>query len=240
MNRLFSPSVRKLFFASFLTLWVWGCESTLSPETIPSGILFQTLEKGRFSIWDVQRITYSELLSNDTARFELMEVVTDSFVDLAGNTAWRLERFIRPAGSRAAWQFDSLWVARREEARLVRVENNQPVIALVFPVRQGKSWDANALNTLNAETRQYARPGERFEVNGQVYNGTVRVNGRQEANLLSRTDRWEVYAEGAGLIYRYRQEVLYINDFTNPFYGTDSIIGGFFIEQKLLQTGVAP
>lgn len=204
MRELF---VIALFVAASLSLW--SCESeTIPPQTSRLGLNYFPLEVGRYAIYQVENIEYSISAEADTQRYQLREVVADSFPGQGGEVVYRLERFLRDSDTES-WDLDSVWTARKSNQRVVVVENNIPLIKIVFPLVLGLRWDANALNS-REETRYELRNTSQTlldEIDSPLDSAlqddvlTV-IQAESQDTIISRVQASETYVENLGLFYK--------------------------------------
>ncbi len=231
---------KHLYFSLALLFFVLLASCTrdeVSP--ILFGTTYYPITPGHYVIYKVKRITYNELADNELEEFERKEVIVGPFTDASGREVHRLELFAR-ADASEPWRMDSVWTVRKEPARLVRVENNEPFVRLVFPAHDGATWNGNALNDFPAETFRAEVPDAPFSLAAGSFSRPIRVVQRQDSSIVNRDVRFEVYAEGVGMVYRKIEVYQYVNNFLSPFYGLDSITGGLFVEQTALSWGVEP
>jgi hypothetical protein len=194
----------KYFFMGFAMLALWGCSSeTLSPDIANLGATYFPLDTGSYRIYDVERIEYVFSGDNDTSRFFMKEVVADTFASLAGETAFRIERFVSES-LKGDYQLDSVWVAYNNLSQAVLIENNIPFIKLVFPVREGLKWDGNSLNAMEEDTYEMIELNRPFALSDTLnFDKTLQVVQEVDDDHLIRSEnRFEIYAENIGLIYK--------------------------------------
>ena len=225
-----------LIFISFLGFI--SCNETLEPTNAScSGTGFYPLSIGYFIIYNVEEIEHSELGEDDTINYQVKEVLVDTFSDLANQQAYRVERFKR-ADETANWALDSIWTVRDEGQRLVKIENNTPFVKLVCPLAEELSWDGNMLNGLEEQAYVVQDLQQTFTTTNGLFDNSVTIVQKADTNsILNRDFRVEVFAKDVGLIYKKLEFFRYCDDSNDPCFGQDSVIGGRFYEQVLLETG---
>lgn len=232
MHKHYLPFLAILSFFTFIT-------SCSSDEIDP--ILFGTnhypVKKGQFVTYQVTRVLHNEIVEDDIEIFQRKEVVVDTFTDASNRIAYRIEQFTRKDASEP-WLIDSVWVLRKEPARLIKIENNEPFIKLVFPIENGITWNGNAVNDFLSEEYTAEVLSAPFRLNGESFSKAIQVIHSQDSSIVDRDVRTEVYAENIGMVYKKTEVFQYINNFTNPFYAQDSVIGGIFFEQIAIDWGV--
>ncbi len=227
-----------LTFFIILTLFVLiGACSNDEVNPVLLGTKHYPVEKGHFVTYQVKKILHGEIVEDEIEVFQRKEIVVDTFTDASNRTAYRIEQFKR-ADDSETWAIDSVWVVRKELTRLIKIENNEPFIKLVFPTENGTKWDGNAINGFPSEEYLAEVLSTPYQVNGNSFSNVIQITHNADSSIVDRDVRIEVYAENIGLVYKKTEVFQYINDFTNQFYATDSVIGGIFFEQKVIDWGI--
>lgn len=204
----------------FFLLWVVlaSCQSeVLPPQDLRLGLDFYPLETGRYAEYEVEVINYTVVNEPDTQRYLLREVVADSFPGQGGEVIFRLERFTRTANV-DQWSLDSVWTARSSSQRVVVVENNVPLVKLVFPFRAGLTWDANALNSREEDsyelvaTPQVLKDEIESPLDSSAFDNLLTVIQEQSQDtIITRVEASETYAQDLGLVYKKSLRLQYCN-----------------------------
>jgi hypothetical protein len=213
------PSLSSLFGLSWkillpgLGLALLSCQSReLSIDLSQRyGYDYFPLEKGRYSIYEgIDSVFSLSIPKLEVKHYQLMEVMADASLDLAGDTVYRLERFSRPDAA-SPWTLDSIWTARllrtpdaKAINRAVRTENNIAIIKLVFPLEENKSWNPLLLsgNDLSQEPSVYTMKAVTKAFRDYPQSMTVVQNQDTSANQVNQRKYLEVYAPQAGLVYK--------------------------------------
>jgi len=228
-----------LFLVScFLLMGIYACNETLDPvDTSCEGTGFYPLSVGNFITYEVTEIEHSELGEDDTIHYQLREVLADTFTDLGDQMAFRIERF-RRENEGDEWSLDSIWTVRDEGQRLVKIENNIPFVKLICPLTEELSWDGNLFNSLEEEPYVVRDLQQVFETTNGSFNNSVTIIQKADTNsILNRDFRVEVFAQEVGLVYKKIEFFRFCDDSNDPCFGQDSVIGGRFYEQVLLEFG---
>lgn len=233
-------SFSQLLFTLFLTAFIACDTSEVEPSDSRQGYDFFPLQIGQYAEYEVETFSYASDGSSTEQQFQLRESVADTFTDLSGEKAFRIERYYR-IDSLASWQLDSIWTAKRTTTRAVRTENNISYVKLIFPVRENVSWDGNALNNVDtalARNNQYqiTNLDEPFQVLGNSFERTLRVTQSNEDNLCGKDTKFEVFARGSGLVYK-EQTVLSYSQPNSECDGTKEISFGTIVTQRLRSFG---
>lgn len=231
-------------FASFLlggSVLLLGCVSDdLTSPTLPaSGLNYFPLSVNRYAIYDVEDIRYTLRDGADTNRYQLRELVADSLLGEGGEIIYSLKRYTRNS-SEGPWQLDSIWTARKNQERVVVVENNVPFLKLVFPFREKLQWDGNLLNsrwpqpytltTTDTTLRQEIGP----DLDALLDNSWTVVQ-RQLETLVNDSVLVETYGEQAGLLYKKSLILQYCAD--EDCIGQQQIESGRSYRQTLVAYG---
>ena len=233
-----------------------ACQNTTAPAPEP-GTDYYPVAVGNFWLYSVTDTTWS--IATRTApsvptatTYQLRETITESFADAAGQRAYRLvrARLVPPA---TVFRDDSVFVLTATPQFVALNRNNTRTLELVFPVREGRSWNFNAFNnnfndTINAETRRYSRVGQPFTTPAvgaaaaQTYPVTVTTTNTgvaAETSLLKRQSYQQVFAK-VGPVYRRRAYFVnfnYTDAGGNQVYPANSYTSGFARREILLDYG---
>ena len=223
------------YFVGFLLIFLLciSCDSdTLEPDASRLGYTFFPLEKGLFKVYDAEEIQYS-VLGFDTTRYQLKEVVADSFLNQTATYTYVIHRFSRP-GENVPWGLDSVWTARQTPLQAITIENNVSFVKLIFPVKEEVVWDGNALNA--NETDNYVI---KDAFGTKTYNDaevrTVSVLQGDEEDLLIKDFREEIFAEHIGLVEKTFIKLAFCND--SDCFGQKVIERGRSLQLTLIDHG---
>ncbi|MFM1932837.1 MAG: hypothetical protein RL226_2140 [Bacteroidota bacterium] len=197
-----------LFAIALATLVLAGCKKKTDYEAIDFGYDYFPTEIGTFVEYEVDSISYGEV--NDTSHFYLREVIADDFIDNERQMALKVERYKR-TNLTDEWELTDVWVQKRTTTTAERIEENIRYIRLVFPMEQGDSWDGNVYNTDAPWQYAYGSLNIPYQVDNLSFNETVKVEQRNNINLIDQEEAWEVYARGVGLIEKRLLDLTYQN-----------------------------
>ena len=147
-----------------------------------------------------------ELGLADTVSYRLKEKVVEAYIDPAGRTAYRIHRFILNANDE--WVVRDVWTSTADSYYAEVTEENMRRLKLSFPVDNGRKWDVNIYNTEDELEVAFRDEGEPWNGPTMVFPRTVLVKNSVPANLVNRRDWEERYAEGIGMVSKYRQETI--------------------------------
>jgi len=95
-----------------------------------------------------------------------------------------------------------VWYENLLDTKAEKVEENIRYIKLVFPVKEGKSWDGNAYNTLGTWNYTYTDVDVPLIINNNTFDSTLTVLQLDNPLLISYEHSEEQYARGVGMIYK--------------------------------------
>ncbi len=158
-------------------------------------------------VYQVSEINFN-LLGPDTASYQLRESISDT-IQHEEDISYVLKREKR-ADENAQWEKDSLWVVRKNDFMVSVTENNQTYVKLSFPVVIDRQWDGNAYNTESDRLYTYIETDTSQLLTTFIDSSMVTVQiAAVPDNLSFRDERFEVYAEGLGLIEKNYIRVTY-------------------------------
>ncbi|GGG00174.1 hypothetical protein [Pontibacter amylolyticus] len=204
---------RALLLLVVLSAFVAGCESKYKdPDPQAMGYDYYPLEIGQYRVYNVEETLYfGEIPSR--LNYQLRERVDTSFIDQTGQLVYKVIRSKRPNAT-AAWLDDSVMTVAKSPTMVMLTKDNTKYVKLVFPVKERNEWVGDLYNTNYAsperdgkvrdkkDVYQYEDVGTPYQLDGQGFNNTVRVVQSNEADLKRVDERFEVYAEGIGLVHR--------------------------------------
>lgn len=192
--------------AAFLSAACSSSKEAPDPEKL--GYHYYPIEVGSYRIYDVEDVHFPFIGDSDTNRYQLKEVVQDYYRQEREDTIYYLHRFSR-GHELEDWQLDSVWTIRKSPRNIVVVENNTPIIKLVFPANIGTTWNSNAMNAEEASTYAISQVGAAFEKYGRSFEKTLHVIEENNMDtVIHERYKEAVYAENIGLVYK---EVRYID-----------------------------
>jgi hypothetical protein len=179
---------------------------SIDPEDVDLGYDYYPLEVGRYVIYDEHDIIYDPASFTDTT-YHVKEIIHDSFLE-GTEEKFTVYRFAKKT-TESDWplQPDSVWTVARTANQLLRTESNFQYIKLVFPVKEGKTWNGNAKNTagdITSSDKFYKMTDLNKPytgINGVVYPYTLKMTiANQSDPIVSKDIRYDLYARGLGFI----------------------------------------
>lgn len=203
---------------------------------------YYPLSSGKYVIYDVDSIVYTQLPKDTLVyKYRIKEKLADTYTDNQGQTAWRLERYIKrydplvPYDS-IPWSMKEVWLVNADNKSVQVVEANVRFTKLIFPVADKSSWNGNAYNTLGAWEYIYDYTDRAEKINGVSLNNVLLVKQKDYRTLISYQYYIEKYSRGVGLVHREIKDLL-SNTITAGKPVEDRIESGTLYKQTLVTYG---
>ncbi len=240
---------RALLLLLVLAAFVAGCENKYKdPDPVAMGYDYYPLEKGQYRVYDVRDIRYNNK-QKFTQQFQLRERVDTSFVDQTGQLVYKIIRSIRP-NAQSAWLDDSVMTVAKRPNMVILTKDNTRYIKMVFPVRNGLEFIGDLYNTRTVsegdarkvrnskEVYIFEAVGEPFEHEDKSYPNTATVVQGLLVTGQDDDNRFEVYADGIGMVYRLFRRLKYEScKAEDGCDGTVDIDNGHEREEVLIEHG---
>ena len=193
----------RVFVIAFSFIFVISCqkEETAKSE-IFYGYAYAPLKVGQEQIFKIDSIIFNEFTAQkDTLVLFQKRTLIDSFTSEDGHLIYRLKIEERFSDS-LPWREKRMDKLFRNDICFELTTDNIPKIALVFPISNNISWNANVLNTEAEQQYTYKNVNQSFFFNGKNYDSTLTVVQMQEENLIEKHYTTERYANNLGLFFR--------------------------------------
>lgn len=170
------------------------------------------LDTGHYVIYEVDSILYRfsppDEYKRDTVRFQLMEVITDTFYDNLNQLNYQLDLYRRP-NNLAGWVFFKRWSMKANITNAQKKEDDANFMKLIFPPVEGDSWNGNQFLPTTSPYEMYRNWNYTYTkvhqpntINGLNFDSTLVVDEVDNETLIDKTLRKEIYAKRVGLIYQ--------------------------------------
>ncbi len=189
MNKLFALILLGLIFQSCKT-------ESIEPEDILIGTEYYPVSVGQVSEFQVVEIQYKPN-SVDTLKYKLKEEVSRQVKDDGTTKEYDIKRYKAEEGK--AYVQDSLWAVRVSNKEVVKIENNNWLKILSFPIQTDDEWNVNAYLNKPMDEIRYTNLNEAFN----AYTSTIRTSYTVSDNIINKNERYNVYAQNIGLVYSY-------------------------------------
>ena len=200
--------MKSIYLHLGLGLFFTSCVKDQPQYNVDTGTNYYPTKIGTFVEYDVTEIYHDGPVNiHDTSVYQLKEIIESEFIDNSGQTTYRIERYKRDS-SHHSWQISDVWFANKSNSRLEKVEENQRFIKLIFPTREGESWDGNAANNMNPWDYEITGIDE-VKTHGLLnYDSCLTVNQRNFTPGIYFIERAEeVFAKNIGLVSKYYKVV---------------------------------
>lgn len=198
-----------------------SCEEKTGDLTIDLGYEYFPLDVGKYITYQVDSTLFDNegMIVINTSSF-VKEEITESFVDETGDTTYRIERFYKE-NLEDQWLITDVWTASRTTTQAFRTEENLRFIKIVFPPREGTSWNGNSFIDPSIEVEVAGDPIQMFKnwdysilstdqaefIGSRELEAVTTVQMADDENVIERRFAQEKYAKGIGLVFR-RFEIL--------------------------------
>ncbi len=193
-----------------LTGLFYSCSETEEINDQTTGKIYYPVEIGDFRIYNVTAVRLLQDTVSDSSSFQLRERVDTLYSNLAGEPTYKIIRSRRPTPD-DVWIDDSVITVTVSNNQVRKQTSNVESVKMVFPIRDGKTWNPNVYNTLEPGRAFYTNVGQPFSTDGKNYGKTTTVMVNDFVSAISRDVRKEVYAENVGLVYKNYEVIEFCN-----------------------------
>jgi hypothetical protein len=162
---------------------------------------------GWYIEYEIDSIVYNDFTNSiDTTHYYLKEVIESEFNDAAERPSFRIERYKRKT-TNDNWEVSDVWFGVKNNASLEKIEENQRIVKLIFPVKNGSRWDGNKYNTLGKQDFEYQNKDLPLTFGNLNFDSTVVIKQFENINLIEKKEFKEIYARNTGMIYKEMIEI---------------------------------
>ncbi|MBN8693187.1 MAG: hypothetical protein J0L69_08320 [Bacteroidetes bacterium] len=201
--------MKKLFYILALIAVFAACKKkTVSETHVLNGIDYYPTTLGNYVIYEVDSIVYDEFTSDTTHyKYLIKEKLEEEFTDPENKTALKIARYIKKFNASKpydsiAWTIKDIWQANVNKTNVEVVEENVRFTKLIFPVKEGSTWDGNAKNSIGQWDYTYSYIDKSENINSIPLQKTLLVTQKNFRTLISWQYYVEKYTVGVGLVYR--------------------------------------
>ncbi|QMU28429.1 hypothetical protein [Adhaeribacter radiodurans] len=205
----------------FICFFFIGCTEKIDPNPEGLGLQYYPLQVGDYWIYHVTETSYQNQFAHqasDSVNYFVRERVDTVFKDLTNEDTYKIIRSRRNSTAEE-WSSDSVYVVNKSASDVSVTQNNLRVVKFIFPVKEGKKWNANIYNTqsgVNNTSEQkfysFANQNVAFLLNGLTYPNTVKVEQFSNDNAIEKQEAFEIYAYGVGRVYKQIIDFNYCSD----------------------------
>nr|WP_294898842.1 hypothetical protein [uncultured Pedobacter sp.] len=195
--------LKRIFFLMAFCSLVWcSCTKENNARPVDLQTEFYPLKVGSVYVYDVDSTAYSNFTGgNVNYKFQLKDSVADTFLDLTGQTVYRIERY-RKNSTSSNWVIQQVYSRNKTLRAGEEFINNQRFVRIVFPPIQGTFWNGNSKNTLGDQQYIIEDGILPLTVNNLSFDSTVTVKEIDEFNLIREDLVNDTYAKNVGLVQK--------------------------------------
>ncbi|MBC7383124.1 MAG: hypothetical protein H7296_09045 [Bacteroidia bacterium] len=193
--------MQKMLLIGLLFIVV-ACKKTPPPAS-DQGYDYYPLDSGITSIYRIDSISYNDNSGKiDTFHFFLMERMAGLVTDLTFKEHRIIERYVRKNDS-TEWEQRASFYVLRTDYNLQKVEENNRIVKLLFPVGNTLSWNGNMFNSQGRQTFYLLLKGNTYKSPDTTFANTVFIQeARSEpGNPVEEVLVTSVYASNIGLVH---------------------------------------
>ncbi|MEX0968191.1 MAG: hypothetical protein WD077_13200 [Bacteroidia bacterium] len=194
---------------------------------------YYRVDTGYIYYYRVDSVRYSNFDPDnvDTVVNYLRVEFTEPYTDQAGETAYKVKRSAGKS-EHGPWTLMNVWSVKKLDNAVHFTAENVKYVKMVFPVKEGGTWNGNAYNTGGEAIYTYANVHKPKAVGDLYFDSTATVVELADSNLIFQDMKSAVYATGIGLVHSERKEMETQPDPGNPdVYSRD----GYITRQSLLR-----
>lgn len=169
--------MRFIFFVLLLAVLA-ACDRETETIETDLGQEYFPLQLGRVWEYQVDSIIFDPEGSGvamDSTRSWIREEIIGLYVDAAGDTIFRTERYVR-SDTTDNWQISKVLAFNKNIRQAIRTEDNLRFVKMAFPLKKGGRWNGN----------QYIDQALRVTVAGEV----IHIFKDWQSEVLDQADTW--------------------------------------------------
>lgn len=221
-----------LIFVGFI---LSTCTESLDPQAI-FGTNYQPEQIGHFVEYVVRETRFRVNQAPEKLNYEIRDVIRNTYQSVGKELTVEVHRYNRRNG-RENWNLQNIYVFRKNTFNIIRVENAIPYVRMAFPLKNGKTWNGNSMNDLGLEMYRIEDLGKEITIGGKKLGETATIVQRNDSTLVDKNIRYEVYANGIGIVYSRNEKVLYCQSPNSACFGKYIPESGSTIEMQMYNYG---
>ena len=189
--------MNKLLVLLSILVALQSCKTeSIQPEEVLVGTEFYPVFVSQVREYQVFEVKYKPNVV-DTVQYKVKEEISALIKDVNGVKEYTIKRY-RANGGQAYVQ-DSLWSVKTSNREVIKHQHNQSLKILSFPIQTDDQWNLNAYVSKPKDNLSYTNLNQSF----QGYTHTIRTSHERSANIINQNERYNIYAENVGLVYKY-------------------------------------
>ena len=211
---------------SLVFMMLFGCERKLDENPVDFGFDYQPLAVGNYWVYEVDQTIYFGENDSEKYEFYFRDHIYTSYINEENEQVFVVER--SKSDDLASWEPVENYTLLLRENVLIRTIQNQSLVALVFPPKDGVSWNSNSYRDSSEDE---------FVITYESGNSALlQVNQSDEDDLVTYRDiRYEIFEKGVGLVEDYEEVLTYCS--RNDCLGDQLIDGGSKTYLKMTEYG---
>lgn len=190
-----------LFILFIFPVIIFSCKKE-TENPVDVGYEYFPVNVGHWVTYQVDSTYYDDF--TDSVRvyhYKIKEFIESTFLDNQNRETQRIERY-KQISDTTSWYINNVWAMNLTPSTAEKVEEDYRYIKLVFPVKNGKTWNGNAYNVKDEQEYEFDDIDKPYTVNGLTFDSTVTVIQENELNMIQENYQVEVFAKHVGLIYK--------------------------------------
>lgn len=211
-----------ILYIIFLLIFT-SCKSEYDDFTLEEGRFYYPIEVGLNTTFKIDSTIYNpfqQLIIEKS--FYVREFIESTYIDDAGNTNYRLERYTGETDSTTN-KLASVWYVSVGKKSIDRVEDNLRFRKMIFPALENASWQAHKfiyenelLSYLKNWKYNYTTINKPFQLTdltfaNKDFDSTITIRQIGDSSNITQAKGKEVYAKNIGLVFR---EMTYLDGST--------------------------
>lgn len=167
--------------------------------------------QGKYVVYSVHEVIVdTQVNQKDTLDYFIKTVIGDTLIDNQGRVVHKFERY-KSSSASGPWAIKDVWTCVIDGPRGELVEENNRTIKLIFAPSEDDLWNMNAYNTLDPMECYYSGLNVPYFLNGMNFSSSVTVEQEDFTSYIDSRRKYEVYARGVGMIYKYYRDFVINN-----------------------------
>ena len=186
-----------------------SCKKKKEPVTKPDlGEAYYPTTIGKYIVYDVDSIVFAEIGYDSTHyKYQIKEKIEEEYTDVQGRPALKMVRYIKKYNAATSytampWTIKDVWQVNVSAKNVEVVEENVRFVKLIFPFKEGSTWNGNSMNTLGEWEYTYSYMNIPESINSISFSNVLGVTQKNFRTLISNDYYIEKYAKDIGLVYR--------------------------------------
>src|SRR5215207_7118254 len=190
------------FTLAFLAIAFFSCKKQMeviddSPYQIARLTEMMPLEVGKYITYQTDSLVFTNFNRNEETHYYIeKDTIDGKFIDGAGQTNYRITRFLRDAAGSKPWFTAGTYFVTLTQNTVEVTENNLRFVKLVLPLKQGSVWkgnqylpdepykiDFNNDGSMYKWEYAYTKTNDVFNYNGTPLNEIVMVTGVDNSDI---------------------------------------------------------